>query len=143
MRECERLFLADAGVEEAEGFEFLAVVDVTAVDNDVAGHDLLDDIPGGHAELAPLGHQSEDIGTIGGIVHIRAVGDNITDAALALVHGDGVEDADGGTILQEFVDDDEGWGLTHIVGLGLEGEADDGDGLALERKRSGSTTATY
>ena len=132
MRECERLFLADAGVEESEGFEFLAVVDVTAVDDDVASHDLLDDIPGGHTELAPLGHQGEDVGTIGGIVHVGAVGDDITDAALALVHGDGVKDADGGTILQELVDDDEGWGLTHIVGLGLEGQTNDGDGLALK-----------
>ena len=29
----------------------------------------------------------------------------LADAALALVHGDGVEDADGGTVLQELVND--------------------------------------
>ena len=136
------LAFADAGVEEAIVLEFLAVVDVTAIDDDVAIHDFLDDIPGGHAELTPLCHEGEDIGTISSIVEVLAVGDNITDAPSALVHGDGVEDPDGGTILQEFIDDHEGWSLTHVVGLGFEAQANDGNGLALEEGgRSGNDIA--
>ena len=126
-----RLLFTDAGVGEAEGFELLAVVDVAAVDDDMAGHDLLDDIPRGEAELAPLGHEGEDVGTISGIVHILTIGDAVAYATLALVHGDGVEDAHGGTILQEAVDDHQGGSLAHVVGLGLEGESENGNGLAL------------
>ena len=126
-----RLLFADAGVGEAEGFELLAVVDVAAVDNNMAGHDLLDDIPRGETELAPLGHEGEDVGTICGIVHILTIGDAVANATLALVHGDGVEDAHGGAILQQAVDDYQGGSLAHIVGLGLEGESENGDGLAL------------
>ena len=126
------LLLANAGIDEAEFLEFLAVVDVAAIDDDVTCHDFLDDIPAGHAELAPLGHQRKDIGTVSGIVHVLAVGDAVADATAALIHGNGVEDADGGTIFQEAVDDHQGRGLAHIVGLGLEREADDSDSLARE-----------
>ena len=137
------LAFADAGVEEAIVLEFLAVVDVTTIDDDVAIHDFLDDIPGGHAELTPFCHEGEDIGTVGSIVEVLAVGDSITDAPAALVHGDGVEDPDGGTILQELVDDHKGRGFTHVVGLWLEAQANDGNGLALkEGGRGGNGIAT-
>ena len=128
----ERLLLAYPCIYKTIFFQFLAVVDVTAIDDDVATHDFLDDIPAGHAELAPLGHQGEDIGTVGGIVHVLAIGDGIANATLALVHGNGVEDSDGGTVLQQLVNHHQSRGFTHVVGLWLEGEAKDGNGLALK-----------
>ena len=135
---------ADAGVGEAEGFELLAVVDVTAVDDNMAGHDLLDDIPRGEAELAPLGHEGEDVGTISGIVHILTIDDAVAYTTLALIHGDGVEDAHGGAILQQAVDDYQGGSLAHVVGLGFEGESENGNGLALQRGgRRGNRIATH
>ena len=140
----QMLTLTDAGIDEAIVFEFLTVVDIAAINDDVAIHDLADDVPGGHTELTPLCHQCKDIGTIGSIVEVLTIGDGVTDAPATLIHGDGVEDTDGGTILEELVDDHQGGSFTHIVGLRLEGEANDGDGLTLEKRGwGGNRVATH
>ena len=39
------LLLANPGIDESHFFQLLTVVDVTAVDDHIAGHELADDIP--------------------------------------------------------------------------------------------------
>ena len=85
----------------------------------------------GHAELTPFCHQGKDIGTVSCIVHIFTIGDCIAYAAFAFVHSYRIKDTDSGTIFQQFIDDYQGWGFAHVIGLGFEGQANDGNGFAF------------
>ena len=51
-----RLLFSDSCIYEALFFKFLTVIDITSVNDDIACHHLLDDIPRRHAELAPVSH---------------------------------------------------------------------------------------
>ena len=54
-----RLLFSDSCIYEALFFKFLTVIDITSVNDDIACHHLLDDIPRRHAELAPVSHHGE------------------------------------------------------------------------------------
>ena len=63
-----------------------------------------------------------------GLVVGVAVLDAVAEVQLAGgLHGDRVVDAHAGAALEQAVDDDERGRLAHVVGLGLEGEAPDGE----------------
>ena len=134
---------ADGAVFESGFGEFLRVVDVATVDDEGVLHGLLHHAEARHAELFPFGDEQECVGIEQCFVHVVAVGDDVAHAAFAFVHGDGVEHADGGSGLDELVDEHEGGGFAHVVGLGLEGETPHGDGLALEVFRSAETLCEF
>ncbi len=132
---------ADSAVFESGFGEFLGVVDVAAVDDDGVLHGLLHHAEARHAELFPFGDEQQCVGIEQCFVHVVAVNDLACDGrgigarghtALAFVHCDRVEHTDRGAGLDELVDEHEGGRFAHVVGLGLEGEAPHGDGLALE-----------
>ena len=59
---------------------------------------------------------------------------------LRLVHAFGVEGADGGARRLQGGDDVEGRGVAHVVGVGLEGQAQHRDGLAFHLAAHGAIT---
>ena len=128
--------------------EFLRVVDVTAIDDEGVLHGLLHHAEARHAELLPFGDEQQCVGIEQRFVHVVAVHDLRggssgipcgllgfffrSHPALAFVHGDRVKYADGRSSLGQQIDQHQRSRFAHVVGLGLEGEAPHGDGLALE-----------
>jgi len=124
--------LPDAGITVAGGLCFLRGIDIAQVDEDGLVEQGFHSCQVEAAELVPFGDDDEGVGALGGFVFVAAIGDGIAQDLAGFVHGRGVEGADCGALLQEASDDGEGWSFAHIVGVGFEGQAEEGDGLTLE-----------
>ena len=122
----------DGAVFESGVGKFLRVVDVAAVDDEGVLHGLLHHAETRHAELLPFGHEEESVGIEQCFVHVVAVSDDVTHAALAFVHGNRVIDSNYSTSLGELVDKHECGRFAHVVRFWLEGETPHGNRLALE-----------
>ncbi len=129
---------ADAVVGEAQGGHAGGFVEVAAVEDDGVVEEAAHDFEVGVSELVPLGGDGEGVGAFEAAVGAVAVGQAVAVEVADVGGGFGVVDADAGAGGEEGVDEDEGGGFADVVGLGLEGEAPDGEGLARRgRRRSG------
>src|SRR3954454_25335770 len=78
----------------------------------------------------------EGVGALGAGIGILAVLDAFEDV-LGLVHAFGIVGPDSRAAIGQAGDDREGRGLAHVVGVRLEGEPEDRDGLAAHAAFSG------
>ena len=86
------------------------------------------------AELVPLGYDCQAVGAIEGVEGVGHQGQvgAVTVEALGLLHGYRIEGTDLGTSLPEGLHEVATGGLAHVVGVGLEGQAPEGEGTAGE-----------
>ena len=124
---------------EAIPCHFSSIEDVASINDKMTFHATFNLVPIRQTKLLPLGEQQQGLCAVKGIVHVVAIGHSIANPTLALVHGDGIVGPDLTTSLLEQIYHDEGRCLTHVVGLGLEGQAPKGYGLASQRLVSENT----
>ena len=110
--------------------KFLRVINVAAVDDERIAHRAGDDVPRRHAELLPFREHQHRVGINQRVIHVGGILHDVTKAALTLIHGNLFKHPDAGTGLYEHVHDHERGCLAHVVGLGFESKAPEGDGFA-------------
>jgi hypothetical protein len=86
----------------------------------------------GALELVPVGGDDEGVGILEAFVHVVDDRGGGAEFGAGVLRGDGVE-ADGGRAVADgLADEGECGGFADVVGAGLEGDAPEGDLLALE-----------
>ncbi len=122
----------DALVVQAGRLHRRAVEGVAAVDHEGAVHRRRGLRPVERLELVPLGDEHDGVGVLHALQRPRGELDAVDEAA-GLVLGDRVIDAHRRPGRLEAGREDERAGLAHVVGVRLEGEAEQGDLLADQR----------
>src|SRR5689334_16756545 len=122
---------ADAEITKASFFRFLAIIDVPKVDQDPAAKRRRNFLQVERSELVPLGHDDERVCTRRRGVRVIRELDSI-EHLLGLLASDRVERAYLCAALEQQVDQRNRGRFAHVVGVGLEGEAEHPDALALE-----------
>ncbi len=135
---------------EAEGYEGIGGEDGAAVEDEGGfEHEVMDAGEVEGAEFIPLGERGKRVGPGGGGVWIGAdfeVGgeDFLGDAGVGEVAADGVRvdarvvNGELGVLPEEVAADMDGGGFAGVVGVLFEGEAKDGDALAIDRVEEGT-----
>ena len=93
---------------------------------------ILDPVPVGHAEFAPLGDQQEGVRAGERLVGVAGVGDSVLKLVLGLFGSDGVVGGYGGSERHQGFGNDQGGSLAHVVGLRLEAKSPHGKVLAAK-----------
>src|SRR5690606_5525047 len=125
---------ADRVIGDALPLHPRRIVEVAAVEDDGLPQPVADQVEIGGAEDLPFGHDHEGIrlaqgGLLGAAEHqVLAVAVD----PLGLLHRLGIIGLDARARLPERLHDDAGGRLAHVVGVGLEGEAPEREGPALE-----------
>src|ERR1051326_2558721 len=120
-------------IGEAHFSQIVGVVDVSPVENDGLLQKLLNRVKVRPAELVPFGDDEERVGAFEGIVVAPKITDAVAEDFLRLVHRLGVVRLNRGAGLEERFGDDDRRRVAHVVGSGLEREAPQREGFALER----------
>lgn len=107
-------------------------INISSVEHRGLFHQAFRHFPVGHAELLPLGDEHQGVGIDQGVVGVLGVVDGVAQPPAGFVHGDGVVGLHRGAGMEQLVDEHERGGLAHVVGLGLERKAPEGDGLAAQ-----------
>src|ERR1700730_10194130 len=123
---------ADAQIGETGGRHLLGLVDVAQIDHQRARQGALDAAEIEPAELVPLGQQHQCRGPLHRLIGVMAAAP-IGHQLLRLAHSFGVESADARSGGEKARQDGEARGVAHVVGVGLEGQDQDGQGLAGQR----------
>src|SRR6185437_7971501 len=120
---------ADAAVAEAGAVHLMAAVNVAQVDEERGAHGGPE---AGEVDLAkgrPLGDEDDGVGVLRDVVGAAAEADDGQQGARR-VHALGVVGGDLGAAGPQVLDDAQRGRLAHVVGVGLKGEAENGDALA-------------
>src|SRR6056297_1036421 len=130
-----------AVISETQLFEHGAVVDVAQV-KEVGGFEqLLDPLQVEVAELVPLGEDEHGIGPVHGLVLVGGKGHvvfHVLQAPGGLFHGLGVVGPEMGAGGGQVADNSDGRALAHIVGVGFEGQPQNGQGFSAQVAGSGA-----
>src|SRR5436190_23992147 len=125
---------ADRVVLEAQAPHSLGLPQVAAVEDHRPAQDREEPLEVEELEFVPLGDEGDRVGVGRGGVRRVAIDDARRQHALGVLHGDGVVSADLGAELDETRDDLDRLRLAHVVRVRLEGEAQDGDALVVQRR---------
>jgi len=88
------------------------------------------------AEFVPFGEESGGIGVLHRVIRIAAPGD-VGQQLGGFLHAGRIIGADCSTCFLQRRDDVEAHAVAHIIGVGLERHAQNGDGLAVNRSAAG------
>lgn len=130
-RRLQSFLAADAFVDPAEGFEFFWVEEISAVEEDGAGHDFAGALEVKFLEDGPFGGDDEGVAAFGDEVHVAAIG-GVGEDSFGLFHGFGIIDAEPGSFPFKALAEIDGGGHADVVGVLFEGKAKDADGFVFE-----------
>src|SRR5713226_5771132 len=124
---------SDRVVLEAEAPHAVGLPEVAPVED----HGVLEQAPQALEvevlEFVPLRDQHHRVRAVRRFVRRIAEGHAGRQERLGVVHGHGIVGADPGPRRVEELDDLDALGLAHVVGVGLERQAEDGDRLVVQR----------
>jgi hypothetical protein len=122
---------ADGVILEAEGFHFLGREQVPAIDDQRASHGFVNAPPVELLEFLPFGDNQQSLGVarrstgIGGAIEVR-------EAAASFFHGLRIIGAKARAGVTKALDQLHRGSEADVVGIGLEGQAEDANLLVLE-----------
>ena len=119
-------------VFDSDAGHSVGLVDVPAVEDEGAFHDVADAVELEAAEFLPLGHDDQRIRVLRHGVGAVEILNILWQQRAGILHGDGVVGREGRLVFREFVDHFDGFGIAHVVGIGLEGQAKDPKALSLQ-----------
>ena len=122
---------ADAFIDKAERRHVLGAIDVAQVDDHGLRQFALQALQIERAVLHPFGHDHHGVGAAHAGVGIVAIFD-IGQFAARLLHADRIVRAHLGAHVEQAGHQRDRRRLAHVVGVGLEGQAEHGDGLAAQ-----------
>src|SRR6056297_2104148 len=129
-----------AVVSETQLFEHGAVVDVAQVEEVGDFEQLFDPLQVEVAELVPLGEDEHRVGPVHGLVLVGGKGHmvfHVLQAPGGLFHGLGVVGPKMGAGGGQVAYNSDGRALAHVVGVGFEGQPQNGQGFAAQVIGSG------
>ena len=126
----------DALIDKAERGHFLGAIDVAQIDDHGLRHLALQARQIERAVLHPLGHDHHGVGAAHAGIGIVAIFD-IGQFAARLFHADRIVRAHLRAHVEQPGHQRDRRRLAHVVGVGLEGEAEHGDGLAAQTAAGG------
>src|SRR5262245_30929357 len=122
---------ADALVDEAVRFHFGRAIDIAQIDHDRVRHLRLQAIEVKCAKLSPLRDKHQRIGTAGAEIGVVVILD-IRQLLLRLFHADRIVRPYLCAHVEQAGHQRDRRRLAHVVGIRLEGQPEDGDGLAAQ-----------
>ena len=126
----------DAEIGKSQPSHILGTVDIPEIDKDPGGHCLAQPAEIKGAEGIPFGHDDKGMGACRRVIGIlREM--NIIEQAPRRRHAGRIIGPDNGALVLQGLDYGQGRGLPHVIGVGLEGEAEYGDRLATDISATG------
>ncbi len=125
-----KLVAAERVVFEALFAHALGCIKIAAVDHQFAGHEFSGAIPIEFSENIPLGANQRGIGVLQSLVGVLVIMD-LRKERLGARHAFGVRGMHGGAFFEKALDHFQRGSEADVVRIGFEGQAENGDALAL------------